>query len=654
VHAQANDTVQLASSSDGAKKKAPRPPGERPLPAFEGLTLSGTRLSISSLIGKRLLLYFFNPEVDEAIPVTRAVIEIAKLARRNNFKVVGIGVGSSRSQLLRFNQSMSLNFPVIDDSDATISSQLRVPGRVFILGVDTEGYFSFVHPGFDTEPPDAEETIEAALRESLRLPSASAASAGALVDYPVAPSFEAKDLDGKPFSLDEISGKPAVLIFFLHTCPHCHHALAFLKEQLPKIPEAERPVLIAVSLQNRPSAIRIALADEGLDHFPVLLDPDEKIAQKYGLKGGVPDISLIDKKGRIVYRMQGWRDDRDPALVRMYLAKISNQNVPFLLSRKGYSGNDTCAVCHETESATWEFTEHASAYDTLVTHGDERDSECVSCHVVGFDEPGGYTFAKPESHLENVGCENCHGRGGPHLSPDFVQKEVGYAGVCLTCHDTKHSLGFDYASFVPGVSHAVIASLSSEERATRFSGKRRPRALLPGNASFVGSNACGSCHTAEFETWGTSPHAHALASLVGQKQSNDAACLLCHTTGYGRDGGLSEGADANTHPDLARVGCESCHGPGSDHIAEGAKRIGSILSLGDKCDSCVILQICGTCHDEANDPDFEFEVEPHIERQRHGTIEPGTGKPLGTSASRTNRRDVEARVAEIFDMLDAG
>ena len=46
----------------------------------------------------------------------------------------------------------------------------------------------------------------------------------------------------------------------------------------------------------------------------------------------------------------------------------------------------------------------------------------------------------------------------------------------------------------------------------------------------------------------------------------------------------------------------------------------------------MILQICGSCHDAANDPKFEFSVEEHIERQRHGTIEAGTGKPLSTSA----------------------
>ena len=91
---------------------------------------------------------------------------------------------------------------------------------------------------------------------------------------------------------------------------------------------------------------------------------------------------------------------------------------------------------------------------------------------------------------------------------------------------------------------------------------------------------------------------------------------------------------ASSHPDLARVGCESCHGPGSLHAKPASRKLGSIISLGDKCDSCVILQICGGCHDDANDPGFEFEVEPKIELQRHGTIEPGTGQPKAETARR--------------------
>jgi hypothetical protein len=109
-----------------------------------------------------------------------------------------------------------------------------------------------------------------------------------------------------------------------------------------------------------------------------------------------------------------------------------------------------------------------------------------------------------------------------------------------------------------------------------------------------------------------------------------------------------------SHTDLARVGCESCHGPGGEHVKEDAVKIGNIVSLGDKCDSCVILQICGSCHDEANDPGFEFEVIEKIEAQRHGTIEPGTGKPKVEATAIPDPTDVALSSSEIrraFDRL---
>jgi hypothetical protein len=148
----------------------------------------------------------------------------------------------------------------------------------------------------------------------------------------------------------------------------------------------------------------------------------------------------------------------------------------------------------------------------------------------------------------------------------------------------------------------------------------------------VGSAACRECHTAEYESWSKHPHSQAVASLEARGASGDANCLRCHTTGYGRSGGFPAGGAPAAHPDRVGVGCESCHGPGGEHVKPDAARRGSIVSLGDKCDSCVILQICGGCHDSANDPGFEFAVQEKIDRQRHGSIEAGTGRPKDPSA----------------------
>jgi peroxiredoxin len=648
-HDESQPSVELTASGS-EKKTTVRPPGERPLPGFEGRTLAGTRLSMSSLIGKRVMLFFFNPEEKQAETVARAVADVSTQARRNNLNIVGVGVGSTTSKVRSFAKRFSLDFPIIDDSDARITNTLRIPGPLLIIGADAEGYVTFVLPGFNTTTPDAEQTIAKQIRESLRI--GEPIGGGELLAYPKAPLFESQDIDGRPFTLADFEGRPKVVIFFLHTCPHCHHALAFFKEQLAKLPEDKRPALVAISLQNRPSAVRIAMTEEGLDFFKPVMDIGQEVSTLYGVRGGVPDISMVDAQGQIIYRIQGWRDDRDPPLMRMYLARIAGEPVPMLLARKGYTGNDSCVVCHELEAATWELTSHATAFDTLVTHGQERDPECVSCHVVGFDEVGGFSMTRPTPHFEDVGCESCHGRGGPHISPDFIDKEIGYAAVCQQCHDTKHSLGFDYDKFRPLISHTGIAALTPEERMKRYAGGGSLRKLLPEDSSYVGSDACQSCHTAEYETWAKSPHGHSLASLERTNQQNDRPCLECHTTAFGKPGGFPDGGDVALHGDLARVGCESCHGPGGDHVAEGATRLGNILSLGDKCDSCVILQICGSCHDEANDADFEFQVEEHIERQRHGTIEPGTGKPIGTAADSNSPAALGAQVAEALRILE--
>ncbi len=605
---------------------ATRSPNERPLPAFDGVTLQGEPLSISSYIGKRLVLFFFKPEAPEAVPAAEAVQAIAPLRSSHNFEIVGVAIGSTRAQARAFRDQHHLAFPILDDSTARITRSLGLQNPVMIVAADAEGYMSFGTSYFNAKQAGEAARVEDDLREALRLPERQADQLG-FGERPRAPLFEAPRLEGgKPFRLEDQAGRPVVLIFFLHTCPHCHAALDSLLPLIAKIPEAHRPLLVAVSIVDDPAAVRAMLQERHLDIPVVLLDPGRELQQLYGLRGGVPDIFFLDGNRRIVRHVQGWRENRDPALARMTIAKISGEKIPFLLNPKGYTGSDVCGVCHELELESWQYTQHAEAFDTLVTHGAERNPECVGCHVVGFDQPGGYTIADAPSHLEDVSCESCHGRGGPHLSKDFV-KDGNYEPICKTCHDPTHSLGFDYKSFRKNISHLQIAAMTPAERSAL--GGSRPAPLMPTGAAYVGSEACKSCHPSEYATWASSPHGHALASLESKGKSEDAACLACHTTAYGLPGGFPKAASPARHPDLARVGCESCHGPGEAHIAPKAKKIGTIISLGDKCDSCVILQICGGCHDEANDPGFAFEVVEKIERQRHGTIEPGTGRPLG-------------------------
>lgn len=612
---------------------------EPPLPSFRGLTLDGKPFAASDLLGKRALLFFFNPEVPEAGPAADAVARIASLQGQHNFAIAGVAIGAGGSAARAFASEHGLAFPIVDDGSGEVLSRVGLRAPVALIGVDSDGYVIFFHGGVAPgDVPDASAVVESQLRESLRLPAAGAGLEPTLGTRAAAPDFSAKGLyDGAPFELASLKGKPVVLIFFLYTCPHCHHALAFLKAELPKLPEASRPQVVGVSVHGASAAVKERLAADGLDFFPVLADDDHSLRGKYGVVAGVPDLFFLDAQGRIATRIQGWRDDRDPALARMWLAKLAGQTPPLLLHATGYSGSEVCAVCHEQEHATWQLTPHAGAFDTLVRHAAAAKPDCVGCHVVGFEKTGGYTISPPTPHLEDVGCETCHGRGGPHQSPEFARK-TDYEAVCVACHDQKHSLGFEYATFLPKVSHAAnahLAALPLEEKQKLLAEQGKPRSpLLPTNAAYVGSEACRSCHEAEFETWSKQPHANSLASLESKNAAGKGECLTCHTTAYGRAGGFPKDGKPAEHADLARVGCESCHGPGGDHVGENAARVGTIVSLTDKCDSCVILQICGSCHDQANDPGFEFQVQEKIEAQKHGTKPPAAMAPA-PSALRT-------------------
>jgi peroxiredoxin len=622
-NAQTPDPTTLVANRPTGKPEpanAPRSPHERPMPGFEGRTLDGSTLRVGDLLGSRLVIFLVNPDVDAAIPAADAVSRIAKLRGDHNFRVLGVGVGTNSPTLKAFAEAHDLDFPIIDDSNGAISQKLRLRSPVGILGVDAEGYMSFGMANFPTEG-DITGGIEAQLREQLRLPALPDAGAGELISYPKAPALGLSAMSsGEVVETSDLEGRAAVVIFFLHTCPHCHKALAALKTILAGIDEANRPRLVAVSLQNNPSGIRKAMKELELDYFDPYLDPGQKATERWGVIGGVPEIFVLDPQGGIRHNSSGWEEKRHAGMLRMHVARAAGIKVPMLLDPTGYSGNEVCGVCHEQELATWQYTKHASAYDTLVTHGADRRTDCVGCHVVGFEEKGGYDFVRRQPGLEDVGCESCHGRGGPHLSPAFVP-EGRYAEVCSTCHNPTHSLGFDYDTFRPRISHKTIAAMTSTERAELLGSAGPKRDSMLTRAEYVGSDACESCHKPEFKTWQASPHGHAVATLEAKGQATNTECLACHTTAFDKPGGFASNAVASDEPDLARVGCESCHGPGSEHVGETAKRVGTILSLGDKCDSCVILRVCGTCHDDANDPGFQFEVEARIEAQRHGTIE---------------------------------
>jgi hypothetical protein len=110
---------------------------------------------------------------------------------------------------------------------------------------------------------------------------------------------------------------------------------------------------------------------------------------------------------------------------------------------------------------------------------------------------------------------------------------------------------------------------------------RKPEPAAEGQASFMGVDACTSCHEQERAVWNKTAHAHAYATLEKQFVEFNLDCVGCHVTGYEKPGGSTV-----THVEkLKDVGCETCHGPGSLH-ANDPKKKGLIVVKPDP-KSCV-------------------------------------------------------------------
>ncbi len=84
-------------------------------------------------------------------------------------------------------------------------------------------------------------------------------------------------------------------------------------------------------------------------------------------------------------------------------------------------------------------------------------------------------------------------------------------------------------------------------------------------AEYVGSESCIRCHANAAKVWQNTSHAGAFQALLKSSADADPNCVGCHTVGFGAPSGYRREFGGAK---LADVGCESCHGPGSAHVAQ--------------------------------------------------------------------------------------
>jgi hypothetical protein len=122
-----------------------------------------------------------------------------------------------------------------------------------------------------------------------------------------------------------------------------------------------------------------------------------------------------------------------------------------------YVGASCGEGCHDKPGADaiglWKQTRHAQAWETLERVNKQFNLECTSCHVTGWDQPGGSGLGNYQDFVD-VGCETCHGPGSLHEdAPKKVRMAVREPprDLCVKCHSEEHSDTFDYTAYLRDV-----------------------------------------------------------------------------------------------------------------------------------------------------------------------------------------------------------
>lgn len=111
-----------------------------------------------------------------------------------------------------------------------------------------------------------------------------------------APDFTLETPDGETVSLSDYHGQPVVLNFWATWCAPCREEMPLLQETYEAHQE-DGLVVIGVNVRENPETIERFLDEVGVD-FPVLLDPDAEVVNRY-LVTSLPLTFFIDRNGNV-------------------------------------------------------------------------------------------------------------------------------------------------------------------------------------------------------------------------------------------------------------------------------------------------------------------------------------------------------------------
>ncbi len=129
-------------------------------------------------------------------------------------------------------------------------------------------------------------------------------------EYPaenyLAPDFSLSNMDGNELTLSDYRGKVVFLNFWATWCVTCAEEMPSMEKLYQRF-KGRDFAMLTVTIDKEGKDHVQAYLDKYALTFPVMLDPDKKVANLYQTTG-VPETFIINKSGVIIHKAVGPRD----------------------------------------------------------------------------------------------------------------------------------------------------------------------------------------------------------------------------------------------------------------------------------------------------------------------------------------------------------
>lgn len=131
------------------------------------------------------------------------------------------------------------------------------------------------------------------------------------------PAVTLKAMDGRIVKTDTLSnnGKPFIIDFFATWCKPCNRELKAIHEVYEEWQEETGVKLVVVSIDQAQNINKVKpFVDSNGWEYEVLLDPNSDFKRALGIQM-IPYTLIVDGKGNIVYRHNGYTDGAEQELI---------------------------------------------------------------------------------------------------------------------------------------------------------------------------------------------------------------------------------------------------------------------------------------------------------------------------------------------------